>query len=64
VAETAEFLTIRQLQTRLRISRSTAVRLLKAGRFHGAFRISRDWRIPRAAVDAFIKAQQEAAAVA
>lgn len=42
----------------LNIGRSQILCLLKSGQLPGSFRITRDWRIPAAAVQAFIAKRQ------
>lgn len=48
-------LTVAEVAVRLRRPRSTVRAWLKAGRFEGAYKLSpRDWRVPVAAVTAFV----------
>lgn len=54
-----EFLTPEEVGKILRLSRSTISRYLKAGEFTGAIHIGRQWRIPRAAVEAMLGMERE-----
>jgi len=55
-------LSVGELAIRLKRPRSTIRAWVAAGRFKGAYKLSpRDWRVPAAAVTAFIEARESAA---
>jgi excisionase family DNA binding protein len=45
---------VAQVAHRLGCASWTVHRLIKRGRFPGAFQLEREWRVPVAAVDAFL----------
>jgi excisionase family DNA binding protein len=53
-----QYLTKKELAERLRLHRNAVARLLADGRFPGAFRIGRQWRIPASDLRVFIAGQQ------
>ena len=55
--EPAAPLSIDQLAERWNVGRETVRRMAVAGRFPGAFRVGRQWRVPLAAVETY-EAQQ------
>lgn len=56
-----EYLTSDDLCKTLRIHRNTALSLLNSGEIEGAFRIVREWRIPRGAIEKYVARQTEEA---
>lgn len=58
-----DLMTAEEVADKLRVGRSTVLLLIRSGEFDGALRATDRgaWRIPRAALDAYIARQQEAA---
>lgn len=58
-----DLMTVEEVAKTLRVGRPTVLLLIRSGEFAGALRATErgSWRIPRAALDAYIARQQEAA---
>ncbi len=56
-----EVFTKSELAVRLGVHRNTVKNMLEAGEFPGAYRVTRDWRIPASDVSNYLERRRQAA---